>query len=105
MKYILATIFFVTAAATCAGELVKNAEVVLVGNTANGGDDFFITISGGTGVCSNITFPVSVAVSKEAHARAYSLALIAFTTGSKKVRVYNFSSDSCTTASYIEIAK
>ncbi len=66
---------------------------------------FLITINGGAGVFSNITFPVSAALSKEFHARAYALALVAFTTGNKKVRVYNFSSDCCTTASYIEIGK
>ncbi len=41
MKYALIVIFLVLSVSAKAGELVRNAEIVLVGNPANGGYDFF----------------------------------------------------------------
>ncbi len=108
MKYYILTVWLLTLSGLAnAGELTKDAEIIMVGNTANGQDDFFIKTQGGTGPCvgSSIIFPASSAPSKEYHARAYSLALAAFSMGNTKVRVYNFASDSCFTASYIQMAK
>lgn len=101
------TFFAILSSLASAGDLVKGAEITMIGNTTNGGDDFFIKVSGGTGPCvgQNLVFPVDAAASKEQHARAYSLALTAFTTGSKKIRAYNFNGGSCRSASYIEMSK
>ena len=108
MKYHILTIcLLISSGLVNAGELIKDAEIVMIGNTANGQDDFFIEIQGGTGPCANtyIIFPANVAPTKEYHARAYSLALAAFSMRNSKVREYNFTSDACSTASYIHMAK
>ena len=108
MKYLVSAILaLIFTGFANAGEVVKDAEIVLVGNTANGQDDFFIRVQGGAGPCvdSLIKFPRSAAATRELHDRAYSLALAAFAMGNKKVRVFNFVDDSCATASYIEMSR
>lgn len=105
--YNLIILLLIFSGSASAGELIKDTEIVMIGNTANGQDDFFIQTQGGTGPCAGtpIVFPASAAPSKEYHARAYSLALAAFSMGNTKVRVYNFTNDFCSAASYIEMAK
>lgn len=115
-KYLFVTLLALTPGLAMAGELVKDAEITMIGNIsgANGNNDFFIRVKGGVGPCAgapgadqNIIFPVSVPASSgdaDAVARAYSLALAAFTTGTK-VRVYNMVDNTCNKASYIHTSK
>lgn len=90
------------------GELVKDAEIIRIGNSSDGmSDNFFITLSEGTGPCANknVIFPASKSPSEGFHNRLYSTAMLAYTTGSKKVRIFNPVDDSCTAATYIDISK
>ncbi|MET1256395.1 DUF5992 family protein [Aliikangiella maris] len=108
-KYKILSLLLLLASGNCfSGELVKNAEITRVGTSSDGvTDNIFITVSGGSGPCANmnIIFLRENAPSAEFFNRLYSTALFAFSTGSKKVRVYNPTSDSCTTATYIDLMK
>ncbi len=91
-----------------AGELANNAEITRIGTSSNGvTDDFFITLSGGTGPCTNrhVIFPASKSPSEGFYDRLYATALLAYSNGSKKVRVVNPTDDNCNTATYIELSK
>ena len=91
-----------------AGELVKESQIIRIGNSSDGvKDDFFITMSGGVGPCADthIIFRRADAPSDGFFNRLYSTALLAYSTGSKKVRVASSSGDSCITATYIELLK
>lgn len=91
-----------------AGELVKESQITRVGNSSDGTtDNFFITVSGGVGPCANkhIIFRRVDAPSDGFYNRLYSTALLAYSTDSKKVRVVNPSSNSCTTATYMDLTK
>ena len=94
MKYIkigLVSLTLLYSGISFAGELIKNASVVSVNNISNNEDMFTVWISDGTGPCANtgyIKFPLSESVSAEAHARAYSAALTALTTG-MSIEVHN----------------
>lgn len=107
MKKIICLVFGLCwFSASYAGELTTGAEIIKIGNSANGGGDFFITVKNGTGPCGHhIIFPEAEAPSAQYHSRAYALALTAFTSGNTKVRVFNFKNESCTEASYIEMSK
>jgi len=87
-------------------DLVLDAVVTSVANTSSNEDKFTVWVSGGTGVCANtqISFPKSKAGSAEVFDRAYSAALTAFVSGTK-VRIYNYTDDSCYGASYIRLTK
>jgi hypothetical protein len=88
-----------------AGDLVVNGAVVRVANTGDNQPVFSIQVSGGSpNLCGGgwITFPVSAAADVEAHRRAYAAALLALSTG-MNVRVYNYQSNSCDSAAYIEL--
>ena len=90
-----------------AGDLLNSATITSITNVGANQDRFVVYFTGGTGVCSDnkfIKFPMDAAVSKEAHARAFSLAMTALTTG-MKVRFHNYENNSCDRASYIQISK
>ena len=86
------------------GDILNSASISEVRNTSGNKDIFEIIVKGGCGLCANktIQFPRSAAGSKEIHDRAFSMALTAFTTGSK-VRVHNYVNNDCRNASYITI--
>ena len=100
---------FACAIAPCtifAGELVRDATVTEVANTAFGGAEFAVRLSGGTGVCAAATFiifPEAKAASAASNKQAIATALLAFSTG-KKVRIHNFQDDSCVGANFISIS-
>jgi len=90
------------------GELVKDTQIVRIGNSTDGvTDNFFVTISGGVGPCANnnIIFRRIDAPSDDYFNRLYSTALFAYSTGSQKVRIYNPASNSCGAATYIDLTK
>lgn len=87
------------------GDLVVGGRVVRVANTSNNLSMFSVQVAGGSpNLCGSgwITFPVSAASDPEIHKRAYAAALVALTTG-MPVRVHNYHSNNCDTASYIEL--
>ncbi len=88
--------------------LAANAEITRVANTGSGsGDDFYVYVSGGTGICQNrgIVFPKSLAPSENFHNRAFSIALSAYATSNKKVLITGFDGEDCLKAKMIEIQK
>lgn len=88
-----------------AGELVRDATLAEVANN-NGGAQFAIRLSGGTGTCAAspwIEFPEAKAPSPTSHKQAIATALLAFSMG-KKVRVHNFQDNSCIGANFISIS-
>lgn len=100
------TSFMAAAGPAAAGDLVLGGRIVRIANTGNNSPVFSIEVSGGSlNLCGTgwITFPASVAADPDTHKRAYAAALVAMTTG-MTVRVHNYQSNSCDTASYIELA-
>ena len=90
-----------------AGQLITASTITSVTNVGSNKDQFVIYFSGGTGVCTvndYIVFPADAAISKEAHNRAYTLALTALTTGMKVV-IHNYESAACDRASFIRVNK
>jgi hypothetical protein len=91
-----------------AGYLAVGVTVTKVSNTNSNDQSFVVTFTGGTGPCTSgtgstfVIFPLSAAPDADTHKRAYAAALLALTTG-MRVTLYNYTSDSCTGASYIEV--
>lgn len=88
-----------------AGEIVVGAQLIRITNTSSNTNAFSIMVSGGTlNLCGSswINFPAS-ATDAESYKRAYAAALVALTTGAP-IRVYNYQSNTCETASYIELS-
>ena len=86
------------------GDLIVDAKINRVGSVNNNADVFFITFVDGSGVCAGqtIDFPAGVAQSPAAHARSFSLAMAAYTTG-KKIRVYSYQGNDCKQANFISM--
>lgn len=103
MKFLLLPLIL-TPFFSMAGDIVENARIIEVRNTAANEDIFEIIVQGGVGPCANkiIQFPLASAKSKSVHDRAFSMALTAFNTGSK-VRVHNYKSNDCKAAVYITL--
>lgn len=93
-----------------AGEIVHGASVRGVTNTANNiAGQFAIRVSGGTGPCTGntyITFPISSVSGQnvETHKRTFNIALAASVTGDL-VNIYNYESNTCDKAVFIELTK
>ncbi|MFL0798923.1 MAG: DUF5992 family protein [Agarilytica sp.] len=104
-KFILSLTLFLTALNSLAGELIKDATISTVGNTSSGGPDFFVRVTGGVGPCSDslIKFPESEKASEDSYKLAMTIALAAFN-AKNKVRIHNFTSDSCSGASFISVS-
>lgn len=105
-KQTLFVAFFLISNTSLAGELVKEATVSKLGNTSNGSPDFYVRVTGGSGVCANslIKFPESKKASDDSNHQAMSIALTALAIG-KKVRIVNFEDDHCHGANFIEISQ
>lgn len=88
-----------------AGELTRDATVLEVANHATGGKNFAVKIEGGTGVCTGwVYFFEDQAPSAATYNQAFSIALTAVTAG-KKVRIHNYTDDSCTGATFISLSR
>ncbi|MDR6984490.1 hypothetical protein J2X32_003134 [Rheinheimera pacifica] len=89
-----------------AGELTRGANVLEVANHASlNKKNFAVKVEGGIGPCVGwIYFEEENAPSPSAHNQAFAIALTALTAG-KKVRIHNYSSDSCTGATFISISR
>lgn len=99
-------LFFTSYAFSQTATLAANAEITRIANTGSGsGDDFYVFVSGGTGVCQNrgIVFPRELAPSESFHNRAFSVALSAFATKNSKVLITGFDGEDCLKAKMIEI--
>ena len=106
-KMVVPFLCFFGPGACIAGELIRDAVIVEVANTYNGGADFAIRVEGGTGVCAGtgfIVFPESRKASVASFNQAYASALAALAS-EKKVRIHNFLDDSCSGASFISISR
>jgi hypothetical protein len=86
------------------GYLVTTGTIQSISNTSGNNALFTITVVGGSGPCNgqNIAFLAWAAPDADTHKRAYALAMLAFATG-KRINVYNYTNDACTTASYIDV--
>ncbi|WP_444946307.1 DUF5992 family protein [Microbulbifer sp. VTAC004] len=89
--------------------LATSVNVVAITNTAANGKSFNVTVANGDGnyACEDttISFPLSVAGNngndENIHNRAFSMAMVAFTTG-KKVNIYTYEDvETCSHAAYI----
>ncbi len=92
---------------TFAGYLVQGGTITKVMNTEDSVDRFQIRVEGGTpNLCQgiNIKFDSSKVANAATHARSYSSALTALTTG-MKVSIYNYNGSDCNGAAYIELSK
>jgi hypothetical protein len=87
--------------------LVSHGEIVGIANSGNNKTDFYVKLVGGSGPCvgAGILFPRASAPSENYHQRAFSLALAAYTTDSKKVNITSFEGSNCTKAALIELEK
>ncbi len=107
MKLMVSLIsMFLSISAFATKAIVTDGEIVKLASTSFSSDDFYVSISGGTGDCANrsVVFPQSSSPSQASHNRAFSIALSAFMTGNTKVQITSFD-DTCMTASIIEIQK
>lgn len=106
-KLVLACTALVLSFNSFAGEIVKDTEITRIGSSSKGvTDDFFITVSRGTGSCAggHIVFRRADAPSDAFFDRLYALAMLAFANKSQKVRVVS-PNDSCNTATYLEVSR
>ncbi|PCH61095.1 MAG: hypothetical protein COC04_06415 [Gammaproteobacteria bacterium] len=85
----------------------------LLSNNTGNGENFFVKVTGGSGVCVGtgrtlVVFPLhNSGVSggdKDLHNRAFSLALTAYTTGDT-VEIGSYHGADCTAASRIKLVK
>jgi len=107
MSRILISVLCILVSGTCvAGELIKNALIVEVANTSQGGADFAVRLEGGTGVCVGewIVFPESSKASVASFNQAFAVALAALA-AEKKVRIHNFTDNSCSGANFISVIR
>lgn len=115
MYKIIALITFLICLNANSGNLIDNAEITAVSTSSDArSDNFFLRLSGGTGVCETqdwVVFPGISTVDNPTDIpneavwnRLYSTALMAFAAG-KKIRVYSYSSSDCSKASFIEVYK
>lgn len=102
---ILITLYSNTLLAT-AGYIVKDATISSVANTFGTGDNFIVNAAGGsTNKCLgvNIWFKLETVSFQTIHARAYSTALTAYTSGSK-VNIWS-NDGTCEGAYHIQVKK
>ncbi len=109
VRAILITLSITLSLNTNAGELIRDATVIEVANTASNGADFAVILQGGIGVCLHptrtlIKFPEAKKQSDDSYKQSFSLALSALATG-MKVRIHNFEDDSCSNANFISVSK
>jgi hypothetical protein len=106
-KYLLACVgiaSLVSAVPANAAYIVQNARLARVTNTDGNQTKFAVLVADGTGPCAGqwIQFPLWAAPDADTHKRAYAALLMALATG-MKVTIYNYTDDSCTLASYVEV--
>lgn len=88
------------------GYVLTGGTLTGVTNTASNAPQFGVIANGGGGPCVGqwILFPRDATPDVENYKRAFALAVLAHTTGSK-VNIYNYENDACNRAVYIELAK
>ena len=89
-----------------ASDLVVDAKISRLASSSDGQtDNFYLEISGGVGPCANtgVVFYRSDAPSEGFFNRMFAIAMLAYSTGSTKVRVYTPSGTSCHSATFIEV--
>jgi hypothetical protein len=116
MKKLIALSLLLLSTQANAGWLASEATIDMLASSispqfnspSNSPDRFSVKVTGGSiGICHGpwIVFEKSYfAGNPEAYQRAFSVALMAYTTGTK-VKIHNLNSDSCNGATTIQIVK
>lgn len=88
------------------GYVLTGGTLTAVTSTAGNAPQFAVIANDGGGPCIGqwIAFPRDATPDIDNHKRAFALAVLAHTTGAK-VTIYNYESDSCSRAVYIELTK
>lgn len=88
------------------GYLLTGGTLTTVTNTAGNSPQFAVIANGGSGPCVGqwISFPRDATPDTDNHKRAFALAILAHTTGAK-VNIYNYESNACDRAVFIELTK
>lgn len=98
--------FLLLSSTSFASDLVHSAKIHRLASSTDAlTDNFYIQVTGGTGPCANggMTFERSAAPSDGFFNRMFAIAMLAYSTGSTKVRVYTASGTNCDHATFIEI--
>lgn len=102
--------FMGTSAVQAGTDLVVDAKITAINAAQGKGDNFYVIVTGGTGVCANtaIYFNQINSGSPKQFDRAYAAAMAAFVTG-KKVWIHAYDSsigdtDKCMKANFITIS-
>ncbi len=108
-KNILAISLIFFSSVCFSGELIRNATILEVASNGSNTKNFAVLVSGGTGISATertrwVYFPELSAPSLASYNQSFSLAVTALTTD-KKVRIHNYSSDSCEGANFISVNK
>ena len=107
LRLLIVFIALLSTSTARSADLFNNARIVRIASSSNGyTDDFFIEVSGGSGPCSDggIIFPRTQAPTEAFFGRMFAIALTAYTTEHKNVRVYSPSSNNCSAARFIQMA-
>lgn len=88
------------------GYLQTGGTITVVTNTGGNSPQFAVKADGGSGPCVGqwIAFPRDATPDVDNQKRAFALAVLAHTTGAT-VNIYNYESDLCDRAAYIELIK
>ncbi|MET1257276.1 DUF5992 family protein [Aliikangiella maris] len=92
-----------------AGELIKGAAILEVASNGSNSKNFAVLIEGGAGACASRTprwiyFPEDKAPSLATYNQSFDIALTALNFD-RKVRIHNYSDNSCSGADYISIIR
>jgi hypothetical protein len=102
----LVTLLAIGCAFNClGGELTKGSTVLEVASNGSNAANFAVKVTGGTGLCSGwIYFPEVKVSSITTYNQSFTLATMALA-ADKKVRIHNYSDNSCTGADFISVSK
>ena len=103
------SLLFLTCGSAFSGELVRYATLAEVASNGSNTTNFAVLVEGGTGICAGsptnwIYFSETKAPSIASYNQSFSIALAALSTG-KKVRIHNYTDNSCAGADFISISK
>lgn len=86
--------------------LVTGAKITNVQNTSSNGDNFAVSVKGGSGPCTNrvIIFPKSGVAHEDVYERGYDIALAAMS-NDYYVDIYDYSGSDCAKGGQLSITK
>ncbi len=103
-KILITCCLFLSVGASALEPLATEATITRIANSGNMADDFYIFVENGNGLCNGtgILFKKSLSPSQSVHDRAFSLALTAYASKNKNVRVSGTTED-CLNGVLIEL--